>query len=233
MSDARERVIVALDLPSDEAIALVDELGEACAWYKVGLTTFVEAGPPAVRALVDRGKKVFLDLKLHDIPFQVAGAVERACDLGVDLLTVHGLGGARMLEAAVRAAAGSRTRVVAVTVLTSMDDADIAGIGLAGGAVERLAAVAAEAGAFGVVASGAELPVLRASFPTLATVVPGIRPTGHIRADDQRRVVTAGAAISMGADYIVVGRPVTQAGDPLAALRAILEEVEQASSLRG
>lgn len=227
-------LIVALDRPSlAEALALVDTLGEACRFYKVGLELFTAAGPEAVTALRVRGCDVFLDLKLHDIPATVRGAASRAAALGARLLTVHASGGAAMLEAAVAGAGagGARCGILAVTVLTSLD---ASALETAWGReqvntadeVVRLATLAADAGAHGVVCSGQELSAVRAATPALATLVPGLRMPGDA-AHDQARVVTPAAAAQAGATYLVLGRAVTAAADPGAALARVQDSLRR------
>jgi len=231
MASARDRLIVSLDVPSAaEAQKIVTALGESVSTYKVGKQLFTAAGPAVVRDLVGSGRRVFLDLKFHDIPSTVAAAVRAASELGVSMLTVHALGGSKMLKAAVEAAAAAKhpPLVLAVTVLTSLGDADLKEIGVAGGAQEqvlRLASLAQRAGCGGVVASAREARAIRQEVgPGFAIVTPGVRPAGGTK-DDQARVATPAEAIAAGADYIVVGRPITRAKDPVAAARAILEEI--------
>jgi len=218
-------LIVALDRPTlAEALALVETLGDACRFYKVGLELFTAAGPAAVDAIRTRGADVFLDLKLHDIPATVRGAARVAAALGARLLTVHASGGAAMLSAAVAGAAegGASCDVLAVTVLTSLDAAALAS---AWGRddvrpedeVLRLARLAGAAGAHGVVCSGGEVARVREAAPALAALVPGLRMPGDA-ANDQARVVTPAAAAAAGARYLVLGRTVTAAADPRAAL---------------
>jgi orotidine-5'-phosphate decarboxylase len=235
----KERLIVALDAPdADQARALVRQLGDAAGFYKVGKELFTAVGPAIVRELVTAGKRVFLDLKFHDIPNTVAGAVRSAAALGVSMLTVHAAGGAQMLKAASEAAEQSQTRptVLAVTVLTSLTDAELQQTGVSGGVeaqVLRLASLAIQSGCGGLVASAQEAARLRQSLGSRFTLVtPGIRPAGGESAD-QARVVTPGAAIRSGADYLVVGRPITQAGDPRQAAQAIVEEIELACGAGG
>jgi orotidine-5'-phosphate decarboxylase len=217
--------IVALDRPDwPTADKLVARLGDAAEFYKVGLELFTGEGPGVVRELVGRGKRVFLDLKLHDIPNTAAGAARAAARLGVDLLTVHAAGGSDMVRAASEAAAAAsagKTRVIAVTVLTSLAPDALPPSFPRDRALEdlvtELAADALGAGAAGLVCSGVEVGALRARFgrePLL--VVPGTRPPGA-DAQDQARVVTPGEALEAGADYLVVGRAVTAAEDPRAA----------------
>ena len=230
-------VIVALDFPrGDEALSLVDDLGEAGTFYKVGLQLYTAEGPSVVKALKDRGKRVFLDLKLHDIPNTVASGVRVASQLGVDFLTLHIVGGRAMLEAA-RDAAGE-TRLLGVTVLTSLSAVDLeATWGRKNPSVEeevgRLADLAAQYRIHGVVASPHEASSVRSRVGSeFLVVTPGIRPAG-VGHDDQRRVATPSAAIAAGADYLVVGRSITRASDPEAALYSILTEVDLANSNDG
>ena len=234
MRNGRESLIVALDAADAEtARALVQKLGESVSFYKVGKELFTAVGPSMVRELAASGKKVFLDLKFHDIPNTVAGAVRSAASLGVSLLTVHASGGSRMLAAAAEAAAQSEAKptVLAVTVLTSLAAEDLDEVGVTGGVeaqVLRLATLAIRAGCGGIVASAQEATRLRQALGTAFTLVtPGIRPAGGVAAD-QARVVTPQAAIRAGADYLVVGRPITAAGNPAEAARAILQQIELA-----
>jgi len=226
----KERLIVALDVPSaEQARRLVDRLSGAAGMLKVGSQLFTAAGPDFVRELVGRGEKVFLDLKYHDIPNTVANAVSSACRLGVSLLTVHALGGRQMLEAAVGVLPAVGTRLLAITVLTSHDEASLEDVGLRGSlreSVERLARIAKQAGLDGVVASPHEVELIReACGRDMLIVTPGIRPGGAGR-DDQARHATPAAALAAGADYIVVGRPISEARDPAAAADAILKELQ-------
>ncbi len=230
-------VIVALDFPrGDEALSLVDDLGEAGTFYKVGLQLYTAEGPSVVKALKDRGKRVFLDLKLHDIPNTVASGVRVASQLGVDFLTLHIVGGAAMLEAA-RDAAGE-TRLLGVTVLTSLSatDLEVTWGRKDSSVVEevgRLADLAAQYRIHGVVASPHEASLVRSMVgPEFLIVTPGIRPAG-VSHDDQQRVATPSAAMAAGADYLVVGRSITRASDPEAALYSILTEVDLANSNDG
>jgi orotidine-5'-phosphate decarboxylase len=235
MPEAKDRLIVALDVAQEEkARALVQELGDAVAFYKVGKELFTAAGPGIVRDLVASGKRVFLDLKFHDIPNTVAGAVRTASALGVSLLTVHASGGSKMLKAAAEAAAQSahRPTVLAVTVLTSLNAADLEEIGVSGGLeaqVMRLARLAINAGCGGLVASAQEAAPLRQALGREFTLVtPGIRPAGGVFAD-QARVVTPEDAIRAGATYLVVGRPITAADTPREAAHAIIRQIELAT----
>jgi orotidine-5'-phosphate decarboxylase len=229
----RERLLVALDTPAlSAAEALVDRLAGVITHFKVGSVLFTAAGPAAVEMVRQRGGRVFLDLKYHDIPATVGAAVEAAARLGVGLLTVHASGGATMLRAAVKAARAAgemRPRILAVTVLTSLDRAILHGelgvpIAVEGHAA-HLALLARDAGCDGVVASPREAARLRTILGSGALIVtPGIRPAGG-RADDQVRTAAPAAAIRAGADYLVVGRPITEATDPAAAAAAILAEI--------
>lgn len=231
-------VIVALDLPSsDDALRMVERLGDRCGFYKVGLELFTRAGPAVVEELIRRDKRVFLDLKLHDIPTTVAGAVGAASDLGVDLLTIHASGGAGMMEAA-REAASGRVRLLGVTVLTSLKPDEMSAvwgrdIRSVREEVARLAELAVEAGCGGVVASALEASWIRGQLgEDLAIVTPGIRPAGADRGD-QTRVATPADAVRAGSDYLVVGRPVTGADDPSAALDELLAEARAAEEPPG
>lgn len=226
-----DRVIIALDAPSAEhALDLVDRIGPECRFYKVGLELYTAAGSAVVRALRERGHQVFLDLKLHDIPNQVAGATARAAELGVTFLTVHAMGGRDMLAAAAAAAGGS-VGLLGVTVLTSLDERGLGAvfgrsIPDVGREADRLAAMVREAGLAGVVCSAAEAARLRATMgPGGAIVTPGIRLAGDA-VHDQRRVRTAGQAFRDGATHVVVGRPVTGASDPAAAFARIVADAE-------
>jgi orotidine-5'-phosphate decarboxylase len=229
---ARDRLIVALDVKTaDEARALVDRLSGKAGMFKVGSQLFTAAGPQLVREIIGRGEKVFLDLKYHDIPNTVANAVAEACRLGVSLLTVHALGGKAMMEAAVGALPAVGSRLLAVTILTSHDHESLVAIGLDGpvsDAVQRLARLAQQAGADGIVASPLEAEIIRgACGPDFLIVTPGIRPGGS-KAHDQARAATPADAIRAGASYVVVGRPIAEASDPAAAATAVVREMESA-----
>lgn len=223
--------IVALDFATvRQAVELVDELGTLCRFYKIGSELFTAEGPAAVAAVRDRGGEVMLDLKFHDIPNTVAGAVDSARALGARILTVHATGGEAMLQAAVEAA-GDACGVFAVTVLTSLDRVMVAG---AWGRenvdmsrdVLRLAGMAKAAGVAGAVASGAEVEAIKTALgQDFKVLVPGVRLAGS-PAGDQRRVVTPGEARRLGADYIVIGRTVTAAPERRAAMERVLEELE-------
>lgn len=228
------RLIVALDFATaDEARAFAARVTPAQCRLKVGLELFTAAGPAFVTELAERGFDVFLDLKFHDIPNTVAQACSRAAGLGVWMLNVHVLGGRRMLDAAREAVdkAARRPLLIGVTVLTSHEAREVEEVGLSGdlGAqVERLTALAADAGLDGVVCSPLEAGRLRRRFSApFALVTPGIRPAGSDR-QDQRRTLTPGEAIAQGADYLVVGRPVTRTADPSAVLSAIAQEIRAA-----
>lgn len=221
------RLIVPLDVATRaEADALVARLAGVPSWIKIGLELFCAEGPGVVAHFVAWGHQVMLDLKLHDIPETVARATARVAALGAGLLTVHAGGGRAMLEAAV-AHAGA-TRVLAVTVLTSLDDADLDAIGAQGpiaALVRRRAELAIAAGCHGVVASPHEVAAVRAVAPAeFLVVTPGVRPAGSA-AGDQKRVMTPGEARRAGADLVVVGRPLRDASDPAAAARAIVAEL--------
>ena len=221
----RATAIVALDFwTADAALQMVDLLGERCDFYKVGSELFTVAGPPIVRQLVARGKRVFLDLKFHDIPNTVEKAVAASAELGASIVTVHASGGERMIRSAVENS-GPACQVFAVTILTSLTGADIAEIrgGESAGddlspEVMRLALLAKRAGVAGVVCSGLEAPILRDRFGAdLKLLVPGVRLPGGDR-DDQSRVVTPEEAAQAGASYVVLGRTVTSAANPAAAM---------------
>jgi orotidine-5'-phosphate decarboxylase len=233
--NAVPEVIVALDYADpDLAFALVDRLPEGT-WYKVGLELFTRAGPPVVRRLVGDGRQVFLDLKLHDIPNTVAGAVRAAGEMGVRLLTLHASGGESMLRAAADAVAGqnevsgTNMRLLAISVLTSLDDAGLESVMGPGADVERavgrLAGLARESGIDGVVSSVGECRAVKlACGPGFLVVTPGIRLAGE-GTQDQKRVATPAVAKAAGADFLVVGRSITQAEEPAAALERIRFEL--------
>jgi len=229
------KLIAALDTPSlESALGLVDRLGDSVEWFKIGSRMFCQAGPKAVREIKARGKKVFLDLKFHDIPNTVADAVAAAAKTGADMMNVHASGGAEMMRAAVKAAddAENRPIIIAVTVLTSMDDAQLAAV-LGPGAendskrhVEHLAKLAADSKMDGVVCSAWEIDAIRKAVGAgFKLVVPGIRPAGAA-AGDQKRVATPALAAEKGADFIVVGRPIYASENPAEAAEAILEELK-------
>ena len=226
---AKTQLIVALDVDTlDAAAHLVYRLGPAVEWYKVGKQLFTRHGPAAVRQLKEAGKHVFLDLKFHDIPNTVAQAVRSAAAIGADLTNVHASGGPAMLRGAAQAARESGILVIAVTVLTSMDRAELAAIGLdldPAQQVVRLATLSRDCGVPGVVCSPLEVPLVRqACGLEFVLVVPGIRPAGA-QSDDQKRVMTPRQAAEAGTNFIVVGRPITAAEDPAAAAAAVLRDL--------
>ena len=248
----RDRLIVALDVSSaTQARQIVQSIGESASTYKIGKQLFTAEGPQVVRDLVSSGRKVFLDLKFHDIPNTVSGAVAEAAKLGVSMLTVHASGGSKMLKAAAEAAAQSASKpmVLAVTVLTSLSDADLAELGIAGHVatqVLRLGSLARQAGCGGLVASALEARELRRELGNdFAIVTPGIRPVGTgtppssvggpnlpasgkcgaSASDDQARVLTPKEAIAAGATYLVVGRPILEASNPAEAAAAIVSAI--------
>lgn len=226
-----DRLIIALDVNSAaQAQQIVRNVGPTASTYKVGKQLFTAEGPRIVRDLVEAGKKVFLDLKYHDIPNTVAAAVRQAAQLRASMLTVHASGGAKMLRAAADAA-GSSTLVLAVTVLTSLSDEDLSEIGVSGNVgaqVLRLAALARANGVRGVVASAQEARELRRELgDDFAIVTPGVRPQGADKGD-QARVLSPSDALRAGASHIVVGRPITEAANPATAARSIVNELEEA-----
>ena len=227
-----KRVIVAIDVPGEAAaLALAARLDPKLCRVKVGKELFVAAGPSVVAGLQERGFEVFLDLKFHDIPNTVAGACRAASRLGVWMLNVHASGGEAMMRAAREAIAGVQRPplLIGVTILTSLGDADLAKVGFGGGAEEnvtRLARLARASGLDGVVCSAREAPALRrATGADFTLVAPGVR-LPDAGADDQSRTVSPGEAVKLGADYLVVGRPITQAADPAAALESIRNSLE-------
>ena len=235
MTPLRDRLIVALDFPSAaKARQAAKTISPATNFFKVGKQLFTAEGPGFVRELVEGGNKVFLDLKYHDIPNTVGLAVVAAAELGVAMLNVHASGGAQMMRAATESAAKAKRPplVLAVTVLTSLNDSDLQEIGVAGRALDqvlRLAVLARANGCDGVVASPAEAAELRREMGTgFLIVTPGVRPAGSAQ-NDQARLTTPAEAITAGATHIVVGRPITGATDPAAAARAVLGEMAHAS----
>lgn len=234
LESARQRLIVALDVPDAASAArMVDRLEGTCAWFKVGLELFVAAGPAVLEPLLQKGHSIFLDLKFHDIPNTVAGAVRSAAGLGAKMITVHAAGGPAMLAAARGALAGTAhpPELLAVTMLTSMDESQTRAIGLErtpAKQVELLAGMGLAAGMRGFVCSPQEVDVVRAlTGPDGILVVPGIRPAGAA-AGDQKRIATPAETLRSGASYLVVGRPITQAADPAATAHAILAEMAAA-----
>ena len=231
MHDPRQQLIIALDVGSSSAAQkIVAAVGDSALTYKVGMQLYTAEGPQVVRDLVASGRRVFLDLKYHDIPNTVASAVREAAALRVSMLTVHASGGGKMLRAATEAARGVNPAlmVLAVTVLTSLDDNDLDKVGVRGRVVDqvlRLAALAIADGCHGVVASAQEASELRSELGhEFAIVTPGVRPAGAGHGD-QVRVVTPAEAIAAGASHIVVGRPITAAVDPASEARAILGQI--------
>jgi len=231
----RPRLIVALDVSSaTQAQNIVAAVADSAFCYKVGMQLYTAEGPQVVRDLVAAGRRVFLDLKYHDIPNTVAAAVAEAARLGVSMLTVHAAGGGKMLRAAAAAASAQPGLIVlGVTVLTSLTDHDLYQLGVVDEVedqVLRLAALALANGCTGVVAAAREASLLRSKLPgDFAIVTPGVRPAGSA-AGDQARVVTPAEAIAAGATHIVVGRPITEARDPGAEARAILAEISSPPS---
>ncbi|MBN2284064.1 MAG: orotidine-5'-phosphate decarboxylase [Deltaproteobacteria bacterium] len=240
----RERLIFALDVTDDMAAAMkwVDRLKNHVGLFKIGKEAFTRFGPAVVQAVLERGGRVFLDLKYHDIPNTVARAAENAVALDVSMLNVHAAGGRRMMTEAMEAVRTRAARldrpvpiVLAVTVLTSLDDDDVAEVGFslpAGDLAVRLAVLARDAGLSGVVASPREiLPIREACGDSFVIVTPGIRYDAS-GADDQKRTLAPKEAVRRGADYIVVGRPIRTAPDPLAVAEAIGEEISAGLALR-
>lgn len=238
----RDRLVVALDVDSaEEALRLVEELKDVAGLFKVGHQLFTATGPDIVRGIISRGGKVFLDLKYHDIPNTVAKAAVEAVRLGVDIFNVHALGGFEMMRAAATAAREAAERsgrprpmVLAVTVLTSMDQESLTRelkiTRTVGRMVAHFAKLAQRAGLDGVVASPQEIKMLRRSVRgPLVILTPGVRPSWAGK-DDQKRVLSPGEAVALGSDYIVVGRPVLKSSDRRAAARKILDEIEAAAS---
>ncbi|PYV62997.1 MAG: orotidine-5'-phosphate decarboxylase [Acidobacteria bacterium] len=239
MISTRERLIVALDISSSaDALKIVSSLGDSVQTYKVGMQLYTAEGPKIVRDLISAGKSVFLDLKYHDIPNTVAATVREAAHLGVSMMTVHASGGTKMLRAAAEAArsANSPPKILAVTVLTSMDENDLHEIGVSGQPVDqvlKLASIALAAGCDGIVSSAREVRNLRTSFgQSFLAITPGVRPAGAAHGD-QARVVTPAEAIAAGATHIVVGRPITAALRPEAAIQSVLRELEGAETVAG
>jgi len=236
MLTPRDRLIVALDVSSAAAARkIVAAVGESVSTFKVGMQLYTAEGPAMVHELVAAGRKVFLDLKYHDIPNTVASAVKEAAGLGVSMLTVHASGGSKMLRGAVDAAAANPSlMVLAVSVLTSMDAADLHEIRVEGSVEKQVLALgklAVESGCQGLVSSAREALALRKAYgDKFALVTPGVRPAGAEHGD-QARVVTPAQALEAGSSHIVVGRPITAAKDPAAEARAILGELAGAAAL--
>ncbi|MEY2412308.1 MAG: orotidine-5-phosphate decarboxylase [Acidobacteriaceae bacterium] len=232
LMNPRERLIVALDVSSAAAARkIVDQVGDSASIYKIGMQLFTAVGPQFVRDLVAAGQRVFLDLKYHDIPNTVASAVADAGRLGVSMLTIHAFGGGKMMRAAAEAARQTNPamKLLAVTVLTSMDDAELEQVGVQAtvlNEVLRLSGLALKEDCGGLVASAQEASAIRSQFGgEFLVVTPGVRPAGAEHGD-QARVVTPAQAIAAGASHIVVGRPITAAPDPAAAAQSILEQLD-------
>jgi len=230
MTDAADKIIVALDVPSKkEALALVDQLRGQISFFKVGLQLYTASGPEVVREIVRQNANVFLDLKLHDIPNTVASAVAAARELGARMLTVHLSGGRVMLEAAA-AAKTPDLLLLGVSVLTSSDETTLREIGVGSSVeqqVERLSALGINAGVDGIVASPHEIKLLRARFGDKVLIVtPGIRPT-WAESEDQKRITTPREALQHGANYLVIGRPITAHKNPREAVQMILQEISE------
>jgi len=225
-------LIVALDVSTThEVLQIVDRLGDSVSFYKIGLELFSAEGPEVVKAVKGRGKKVFLDLKLHDIPRTVERAVKSGAALGVDLMTIHAVGGKAMIRAAKDAAltfGPKAPKILAVTVLTSLDQSDLGDLGVTRdmkAQVEALGRLACSNGADGIVCSPKEVAAMRAALgPAALLVTPGVRPAGA-DVGDQKRVATPGQAVKDGSTHLVVGRPILEAADPCAAARAIAAEM--------
>ena len=237
LKTATDRLIVALDFPdAAAALACVDQLAGSISWFKVGLELYLASGESVVGELKRRGHSVFLDLKLHDIPNTAAAAVRSLARLEPDLLTVHAAGGRAMLNAAAEGVRGlpHPPRLLAVTVLTSVDAASLAETGVPAAPVEqvlRLARLAAECGIDGMVCSPAEAAALHSALPKALLVTAGIRPAGS-DAGDQKRIATPQFALAAGASMLVIGRPITAAADPKAAAQAILSDMAKSNPTR-
>jgi orotidine-5'-phosphate decarboxylase len=230
---AKDKLIIALDVDTPtKALELVKQLHSVAGMFKVGSQLFTSAGPQIVRDIIALGAKVFLDLKFHDIPHQVAGAARAAAELGVSLFTVHASGGSEMMRRAVEAAGDSK--VLAITVLTSIDENILSQIGVASSprdSVLRLMNLAKAAGVDGVVASPREIETIRDAVPNpdFLIVTPGIRPSNS-ESEDQKRVATPAAAIAAGASYLVVGRPITGASNPFEAAGELIAQMQRAKT---
>jgi orotidine-5'-phosphate decarboxylase len=225
----KDKIIVALDLPSvDAARKLIKSLGKDVSWYKIGLQLFCLGGPAFVQEVKASGAKIFLDLKFHDIPNTVQSAVESACALGVDMLTIHLSGGSEICQAAVKGRGTNSTLILGVTVLTSQTEATLSEIGVIRSMTQQvisLATLAKSTGITGLIASPLELEPLRKEFGnSFVIVTPGVRPT-WFAAGDQKRFTTPSEAIKLGADYLVIGRPITASPDPKAAFSRIASEL--------
>ena len=231
-ASAKEKIIVAVDAPdASSALRLVEPLAAEGCLFKIGLQLFTAVGPSIVSKLQSTGARIFLDLKFHDIPNTAREAVLSAVRLGVDMTTIHLCGGPQMVSESIAAARDSKTLVLGVSVLTSMDDGALHSIGVpraAGDQVLQLAEMGVRSGLRGIVASPLEIRPLRERFGNnLVIVTPGVRPAGS-DAGDQKRIMTPGDAIRVGADYLVIGRPITGAPVPLEALQKIADEMQSA-----
>jgi orotidine-5'-phosphate decarboxylase len=231
---AKEKIIVALDLPNlTSAVRLVEELGETISWVKVGLQLFTAEGPAIIQAMKIRGLKVFLDLKFHDIPHTAVEAVRSAVALGAEMATIHLSGGSDMVRSAVEACKNSSLLVLGVTVLTSLDDDQLKEVGIQRTAQEQvleLVALGRRCGLRGVVCSPLEIAAVRSKFGNSLTIVtPGVRPSDS-SLDDQRRVMTPADAVRAGADFLVIGRPITAAASPRGAAVRIADEISESLS---
>jgi orotidine-5'-phosphate decarboxylase len=235
MKNARDQLIVALDFPTAEAaLALVETLADSIRFYKIGMQLFTKCGLSIVREVKETGAKIFLDLKFHDIPNTVRGAVESACALGLDMLTIHLSGGSELIRAAAKGAEGSSALVLGVTVLTSSTRETLREVAVEV-AVEdqvlRLARLALENGVRGIVASPQEVSLLRQVFGQQLTIVtPGVRPT-WAAANDQQRTLTPREAVAAGADYLVIGRPITAHENPREAAEKIVAEISESEKV--
>jgi orotidine-5'-phosphate decarboxylase len=230
--NSKGKIIIAVDVPdADSALRLVEPLAPEGCLFKIGLQLFTAEGPSIIQKIQSTGARIFLDLKFHDIPNTAREAVRSATALGVEMTTIHLCGGPRMVAESVSAAVGTPTLVLGVSVLTSMDNASLRAVGVpleAGEQVVHLAGMGLECGLRGLVASPLEIRPLREKFGSrLVLVTPGVRPTGSAMGD-QMRVMTPGEAIRAGADFLVIGRPITGAASPLEALREIAEEMDAA-----
>ena len=231
---AKEKIIVALDVPNlASAASLVDELGETISWVKIGLQLFTAEGPPIVHAMKTRGLNVFLDLKFHDIPRTALEAVRSAVALGAGMATIHLSGGSPMVRSAIEGSKNSSLLVLGVTVLTSLDDEQLNELGIQRTTeqqVVELVALGRRCGLRGVVCSPLEIAALRSKFGNSLTIVtPGVRPS-DTSVDDQRRVMAPADAVRAGADFLVIGRPITAAASPRQAAARIAEEITDALS---
>ena len=224
----KDKLIIALDVETPaKALDLVRQLHSIAGMFKVGSQLFTSAGPQIVRDIIALDSKVFLDLKFHDIPHQVSGAARAAAELGVSLFTIHASGGSEMMRRAVDAVSETEAKVLAITVLTSIDATILSEIGVTsspGDSVLRLVKLAEAAGVDGVVASPQEIESIRRVVPGFLIVTPGIRPATS-QSEDQKRIATPATAIAAGASYLVVGRPITGAANPLETAREIVAEM--------